>query len=94
MLYYLDFYIWVFSAPSFWIFNLVFPTSPSITFPKFNTGWLHLIIAFLEVQIMGKFICPVSAKMENSEFISSFSCGKNLNLISHVIPGEIRPFGV
>jgi hypothetical protein len=43
--------------------------------------------------MMGKFIWPVSAKIENYEFISSFSCGKNLNLISQVMPGEIRPFG-
>ena len=74
--------------------NRPFPFSPSITLPKSTIGSAHRIIAFLDVQIMGKSICPVSAKIENWDSISSLSWGKNLNLISLVIPGDIFPFGM
>jgi hypothetical protein len=62
--------------------------------PKLMSGFLHLTMAFLEVQRMGKEIGPVSERMVNSEVISSLSCGRNLNLISVVMPGEIFPLGV
>jgi len=43
--------------------------------------------------MIGYEMLPVSAWMVNSEKISSLICGKNLNLISFVIPGDILPFG-
>lgn len=74
--------------------SFTFLDYPKIIRLKPTVGLSHLTIVFLEVQTIGKAILPVYARMVNSEKISSLSWGRNLNLISHVIPGAIFPLGV
>jgi len=58
-------------------------------------GLAHFTIVFLDVHIIGYDIYPpANAFIVKKEFISSFVWGTNLNLISHVVPDAIFPFGV
>ena len=50
--------------------------------------------AFLQVQIRGMFILPVSDRIGKNELMSSFSCGVNVIVIVVERPADILPVGV
>ena len=52
------------------------------------------IRAFLQVQISGISILPVSLSMGNTELMSSFSYGVNFIVIVVDRPADMRPDGV
>ena len=68
--------------------------SPNITFPKFIAGFSTSIKAFLHVQMSGMSIWPVSLRIGNTEFMSSFNYGVKVIVIVVDRPADIRPDGV
>jgi hypothetical protein len=76
------------------IFKYCVLCSPKITEPKLIYGSSTAIKAFLHVHINGISILPVSLRIGNTAFISSFSYGVNVIVIVVDRPADIRPLGV
>mgnify|MGYP006085206467 CR=1 FL=1 len=68
--------------------------SPNITFPKSISLCSTSIRAFLQVQISGMLILPVSDKIGKLELISVFNWGVNVIVMVVERPADIRPDGV
>ncbi len=86
-------YIFVLRAPVLSIFKYQVLDSPKITSPKSISGSSTAINAFLQVQINGMFIYPVSAKIGKKLLISSFNQGVKVIVIVVERPALMRPVG-
>jgi len=76
------------------ILNFLVYYSPKITAPKSIKLSSTEINAFLQVQISGISIKPVSERIGNTDLISLFSYGVNVIVIVVDRPADILPVGV
>ena len=76
------------------ILNFLVYYSPKITAPKSIKFSSIEINAFLQVQISGISIKPVSERIGNTDLISLFSYGVNVIVIVVDKPADILPVGV